>query len=177
VTPPPASEAAQGIAAAPAPDPAAAATPAPAPESQSALARVAAATEQAVERVKQIATDKAPTRDALPAELAEDGKQLLESESTRERRAAADAILAYRPKERVPSHTRLIAEFETSRSCKARKQVIAKMQEAGDARFLPPLQRMARAPKSGCGFLSLGDCYSCVRRDLGRAITALEALD
>ena len=162
---------------APASAPAAGAAARTATEEPQAFARVAATAKEVVEKVK-LAVEEMPTarssNDALPPELGDDGKQLLEGESVRERRAAADAILAYRPKERIPTHLRMIAEFETARSCKARKQLIAKMEQARDPRYLPPLNRMARAPKSGCGFLSLSDCYSCVRRDVNRAVTALE---
>jgi hypothetical protein len=52
--------------------------------------------------------------------------------------------------------------------------VIAQMQLAPDARYLKPLERMSHAPRSGCGFLSLSDCYSCVRPELRRAINAIE---
>ena len=142
-----------------------------------ALDRVAAAAERAVARVKQaVGAGPAPAAQPvqMPAVLAQDATDLIESDNARDRRSAADAILAFRPRESVLPHMLLIAEFETAHSCKSRKQVIAKMQLAPDARYLRPLERMAHSPRSGCGFLSLSDCYSCVRPELRRAINAIE---
>jgi hypothetical protein len=120
------------------------------------------------------AAPKAAPQPSIPKELTDDVTILLDADTARERRAAADKILAYEPRAMVFPHVILIAEFESARSCKDRKQIIGKMRAARDVRDLPPLQRLARAPRSGCGFLGLGDCYTCLRGDLRSAISAIE---
>ena len=71
-------------------------------------------------------------------------------------------------------HIRGIAELEVARTCKARKEAIAKMRKQGDRRYLVPLERLSSMPRSGCGFLDLSDCYSCIRTDLRVAIASIE---
>jgi hypothetical protein len=115
-----------------------------------------------------------PPKPTLPPELTKDVETLLEGKAPRERRAAAEKVRAYKPQERVFPYLLVIAELETARSCKARKQAIAKMELQGDVRYLPALRRLDRAPRSGCGFLSLADCLGCVRSDLRDALDALE---
>ena len=75
----------------------------------------------------------------------------------------------------MPQHLRVIAELESARGCKTRKLAIAKMRDQPDTRYLRTLQRLASSPRSGCGFLSLKDCYSCIRTDLNVAIEAITA--
>ena len=109
-----------------------------------------------------------------PEALAADVSAMLDSDSQRERRRAAEKILAHEPPSEIAQHLRVIAELEKARGCKPRKQAIATMKEQADIRYLPPLQRLARAPRSGCGFLNLSDCLSCVRGDLRSALEVIE---
>jgi hypothetical protein len=48
------------------------------------------------------------------------------------------------------------------------------MAALGDARCLDALRRYNDAGKTGCGFLSLEDCYGCIRSDLRKAVGVLE---
>jgi serine/threonine-protein kinase len=113
-------------------------------------------------------------RSEIPREIAPDVQIMLEGETFRERRSAAQRVLAYRPAERVPAHLRVIAELEGSRGCRTRQDAIAKMKQQGDLRYLPPLQRLSRASRSGCGFLGLSDCYSCIRGDVRDALDSIQ---
>ena len=54
---------------------------------------------------------------------------------------------------------------------------IAELAELNDGRTLPSLRRISDAPRTGCGFLGLSDCYGCVRGDLKDAISQLGAKD
>jgi len=128
---------------------------------------------KAAAEVVQKATPR-PREHAIPQEVAADVKLMLDGETFRERRNAAQRVLAFKPAERVPGHLRVIAELEGSRGCRTRQDAIAKMQQQRDVRYLPPLQRLARASRSGCGFLGLSDCYSCIRNDVRDAIDAIQ---
>jgi serine/threonine-protein kinase len=68
----------------------------------------------------------------------------------------------------------LVMEFRGASSCETKKSLLGRAKEQGDARLLASL-RTLQASK-GCGFLGLGDCWSCLRRDnaLGAAIAAIE---
>ena len=110
----------------------------------------------------------------MPESLRDETTALLEAESSRDRRDAGETILAHRPEDEVLPHIRGIAELEVARTCKARKEAIAKMRKQGDRRYLVPLERLSSMPRSGCGFLDLSDCYSCIRTDLRVAIASIE---
>jgi eukaryotic-like serine/threonine-protein kinase len=140
-------------------------------EKPSMIEKVVLAAADAVQ--KAAPKPKAPP--PYPAELEEDVKTLFEADAYRDRRAAADKIHAYVPAENIATYVRVVAELERARGCKPRKVAIGKMRTQPDARFLPTLQRYARASRSGCGFLSLSDCYACIRGDLRRAIDANQA--
>jgi eukaryotic-like serine/threonine-protein kinase len=68
----------------------------------------------------------------------------------------------------------LIVDFRAATGCEAKRALLSRAKEQGDARLLSSL-RSLQAPK-GCGFLGLGDCWSCMRRDnaLGATIAAIE---
>jgi tRNA A-37 threonylcarbamoyl transferase component Bud32 len=68
----------------------------------------------------------------------------------------------------------LVIEFRAASSCEAKKALLVRVKEQGDGRLLTSL-RTLQVPK-GCGFLGLGDCWTCMRRDnaLGAAIAAIE---
>jgi serine/threonine-protein kinase len=132
------------------------------------------AVRDAVAAVAKPAPPPAPPKPTLPTELTKDVETLLEGKGARERRAAAEKVLAYKPQERVFPYLLVIAELEGTRGCKPRKQALAKMELQGDVRYLPTLRRLERTPRSGCGFLGLSDCLSCIRSDLQETIDALE---
>ncbi|RYE83783.1 MAG: hypothetical protein EOO75_18915 [Myxococcales bacterium] len=48
-------------------------------------------------------------------------------------------------------------------SCETRRAGAQLALEAGDKRAVPLLQRLVA--KKGCGFLSMQDCWPCLRRD------------
>lgn len=126
-----------------------------------------------VDAVKK-ATPLPKPKPLYPDELEDDVQTMLEGEGYRARRRAAEKVLAYEPKDEVAAHLRVIAQLETSRGCKPRKEAIAKMKEQRDPRYLPSLQRYAQTSRSGCGFLNLSDCYGCIRGDLHEAIDAIQ---
>jgi hypothetical protein len=68
----------------------------------------------------------------------------------------------------------LVIEFRAATSCESKKALLVRAKEQGDGRLLTSL-RTLQVPK-GCGFLGLGDCWSCMRRDnaLGAAMAAIE---
>jgi hypothetical protein len=114
-----------------------------------------------------------PPKPAIPAEVAEPVKTMQESQRTSERRKAALKVLAYKGK--LPAHIKAIATLEEARTCRERKEAIAAIITLNDARCLDTVRRYADAGKTGCGFLSLEDCYSCIRSDLRKAVSSLEA--
>jgi serine/threonine-protein kinase len=77
-------------------------------------------------------------------------------------------------KARMSPQLALVIEFRGASSCEAKKALLGRAKEQGDGRLLTSL-RALQTPK-GCGFLGLGDCWACMRRDnaLGAAIAAIE---
>jgi serine/threonine-protein kinase len=77
-------------------------------------------------------------------------------------------------KARMSPQLALVIEFRAASSCEAKKALLGRAKEQGDGRLLTSL-RALQTPK-GCGFLGLGDCWSCMRRDntLGAAMAAIE---
>jgi serine/threonine-protein kinase len=54
-------------------------------------------------------------------------------------------------------------DLRAATRCEARKGVLPRAKEIGDARALPLLRPLLAA--KGCGFLKLGDCQPCLHRD------------
>ena len=77
-------------------------------------------------------------------------------------------------KARMSPQLALVVEFRGASGCEAKKALLGRAKEQGDGRLLTSL-RALQAPK-GCGFLGLGDCWTCMRRDnaLGAAIAGIE---
>ncbi|HMJ53613.1 MAG TPA: serine/threonine-protein kinase [Polyangiaceae bacterium] len=77
-------------------------------------------------------------------------------------------------KARMSPALALVIEFRAATSCESKKALLVRAKEQGDGRLLASL-RTLQIPK-GCGFLGLGDCWSCMRRDnaLGAAMAAIE---
>ena len=141
---------------------AAAAKPEPPTEEPSAIEKVVDAGEKVL-----------PGGPKVPDELVGPVDTMLHGNTIRARRRAAKRVLAYKPKGEVPLYLRNIAAFETARGCKTRKAAIRSMTKKPHPEYLEPLWRMRRAPKTGCGFLSLSDCYACVRPNLRSAISKI----
>jgi len=129
---------------------------------------------QAAADVVHKAAPKLKPAPAFPPELATDVKIMLDAESPRDRRSAAEKVLAHQPPTAIAAHLRTIAELEKARGCKTRKQAIETMKREADLRYIQPLQRLSRSPRSGCGFLNLADCLSCIRGDLREAIDEIQ---
>jgi hypothetical protein len=65
-------------------------------------------------------------------------------------------------------------DLRAARDCKAKKELLGRVKDNGDARLLPVLKPMKK--ETGCGFLGTKDCYFCMRKDddLDDAISAIE---
>jgi hypothetical protein len=69
----------------------------------------------------------------------------------------------------------VLLDFKSANGCTARKELLDRVKEAGDARLLATLRKMSK-DRRGCGFLSRSDCWGCMRGGpLDDAIAALEA--
>jgi serine/threonine-protein kinase len=121
---------------------------------------------------KAVTTPAEPAKLVIPAELEEPVKTMQESTRSTERRKAALRVLAYKGK--LPPHIKAIAQLEEARTCRERKDAIAGIVSLKDTRCLDSLRRYNDAGRTGCGFLSLEDCYGCIRTDLRKAVSALE---
>lgn len=121
---------------------------------------------------KVVAAPGEAVKPAIPEELAEPVKTMQESTRSTERRKAAQRVLAYKGK--IPPHIKAIAVLEEARTCRERKEAINAMVALKDTRCLDALRRYNDAGRTGCGFLSLEDCYGCIRGDLKKAVAALE---
>ncbi|HKO92139.1 MAG TPA: hypothetical protein VJU61_13340, partial [Polyangiaceae bacterium] len=67
---------------------------------------------------------------------------------------------------------KIALSLRDTKGCTALRELLPKAKAEGDERSLGPLKRLQS--KSGCGFLNLEDCYSCLRSDAGleQAISA-----
>ncbi len=74
---------------------------------------------------------------------------------------------------RVDATQRGIMALAAARSCEAKRPVVEALGRDGDERALPALRRIPTG--SGCGFLSLGTCNSCMNGAVGQAIRAIES--
>lgn len=64
-------------------------------------------------------------------------------------------------------------DLRQAKSCPAKKSLMARAEEHGDARALAILRPLTST--TGCGFVNKGDCFSCLRDgSLARAIKAIE---
>jgi eukaryotic-like serine/threonine-protein kinase len=115
---------------------------------------------------------KQPER-TIPEEIEEAADTMLHATRRSDRRAAAKKVLEYQPAERVVQYILDIAALENARGCQDLKKAIGDLGGKPDLRTLPTLHRLSDAPKTGCGFLGLEDCYSCARKVLREAIIAI----
>ena len=110
----------------------------------------------------------------IPAGLTEAVQVLLRSSDRKARKAAVEAVLAHEPKEAVALYARNIAWLDRAGSCEAKKTVLKKITKTGDARALPALQLLSKAPRKGCGIFDQEDCLECLRELLAKTIGQLE---
>jgi hypothetical protein len=77
-------------------------------------------------------------------------------------------------KSRMSPALAVALEMRTTNGCEAKRALLSRAKDQGDARVLGTL-RTYLAPR-GCGFLGLSDCWPCMRRDgaLGATIAAIE---
>lgn len=106
------------------------------------------------------------TEPAVPGELEPQVRVLLQSTRYRERRQAARTILQHRPKDALPEWLVIVAELEAATRCQGKRQLLKRFATLADPRTRPSLERLARTPERGCGFLNLADCYDCLRSEL-----------
>ena len=88
--------------------------------------------------------------------------QLLENENRNARRRAAEWIQS-QPEALIPKFVREASRLEASRRCADQRDAIEALVEIGEPSTRRSIERFARAPRRGCGFLGLGDCYRCIR--------------
>ena len=74
-----------------------------------------------------------------------------------------------------PRYARLVSVLTLARTCDARRAQIETIAALGDPRALPALERIADAPRTGCGRRSREDCYACVRAAVTDAMAQLGA--
>ncbi|MET0284360.1 MAG: serine/threonine-protein kinase [Polyangiales bacterium] len=107
----------------------------------------------------------------LPPVFEEPARALLESRTVKERRAVAKRLVRSTG---VPAYLSLLADLELTNRCTERKEIVAEMRKQLDPRVLPALERLADQPRTGCPPFRLGDCLSCMRRDLDQTIGVLQ---
>ena len=73
-----------------------------------------------------------------------------------------------------PWQTTAMELLGTGKNCERVKKLVGELEASGAAGALPALERTARRPREGCGFLNKQDCYKCVRGDLKEAIETLK---
>ena len=117
-----------------------------------------------------------PIPDAIPAALSQAHADVLLSESRRDRRRAAQTILAHEPRDDVPEFLVVVAELERATTCNRKKPHVERLGELGDPRALPALERLDASPRNGCRRLfQRFDCYGCMRDALKTSIEALRS--
>ncbi len=87
---------------------------------------------------------------------------------------ASKALLRPDVKANASPAASVLLDLRTAKNCEARRELLERAKEHGDARILPMLKQLKNA--RGCGFMGVRDCYPCLRKDdsLEEAITAVE---
>ncbi len=140
------------------------ATEAPAAETTAPSSLIPAPIRPIVEAAKSVRAN---------VELERAYSELVSSEDPAARKAAAERLAAHQPAEDVSAVARAASELELARTCGDRRIALQTLGEIGDASVLPALERLAAAPRRGCGFLSTKDCHRCLRDDLASVIERL----
>lgn len=122
------------------------------------------------------AAETRPEEPIAPA-IAEDVDTLLGSDRRKDRDLAAQRIVEYAATsgEVIPAYIARVAALQAARGCPAKKAALAELVAVHDPRVVPVLHRLARSPKYGCGDAHEQDCLSCMRDELGQALTVLGA--
>jgi serine/threonine-protein kinase len=110
---------------------------------------------------------------AIPPEIARDVSTLLENERREAREAAARRLRRATPAD-APPFVAAVVDLELAERCPERRRAVRQIAAIGDPRALPALERLDRN-RRGCGFLGMGDCHGCLRRDLRIALRRLRA--
>lgn len=90
------------------------------------------------------------------------------------RKRALDVLMDTGRIDLLERWNQLSVEMNHTKGCVARRPIIEKIVKEGDPRGVEILEKFAKKPTRGCGFLNLEDCYSCMRNDLKKAIKTLE---
>jgi eukaryotic-like serine/threonine-protein kinase len=106
----------------------------------------------------------------VQSDLQEALDHLLNARAANSRRTAAKWLLKV---PNLPQYIALMADLELNGRCADKKEVLERMRTLGDPRVLPALQRLADAPRRGCGFFRMNDCHACLRRELDPIIEGL----
>jgi hypothetical protein len=106
-------------------------------------------------------------------------KQPAIGEATDERRAVLDELVPLQQEdfrgllEAMPEWLRQPLRVVAAADCTTRKAVLAEVLARPDGRMAPYLRRFKA--ESGCGILGMQDCWSCERRDIRAALSAVDA--
>jgi serine/threonine-protein kinase len=75
---------------------------------------------------------------------------------------------------RASPATRVALELRSAKTCEAKRALLPEVEREGGSRALAQLKSLNQT--QGCGFLELGDCWPCLRKDntLRDTITAVE---
>ena len=116
-------------------------------------------------------TRPAPKQQTVPPEVKQHIDTLLHAKHNQRQKAAT--WIQHHYSDHVPAYAHAVAKLELARGCKNRRSALKTIRELGDPKALPAVQRLHRAPKDGCGFLSLSDCHECIRAELRKTMSAL----
>lgn len=114
-----------------------------------------------------------PAPRPIPEALQSPVKTMLGAKRARARRTAARTVLNFESQEDVPEHIVAIARLEAANTCSRRRKALEGLAKLADVRTRPSVERYKSAPRRGCGFLGLSDCYSCIRTDVRDTLKAL----
>jgi serine/threonine protein kinase len=119
-------------------------------------------------------TPEPPAKGSVAERLQRDVQEaldnLLNSRAANARRTAAKWL---KRTPNVPRHVVLMADLELNTRCADKKEVVDQMRTLLDPRVLPALEKLAEAPRRGCGFFRMYDCNGCLRRELDQTIGVL----
>ncbi|QQR89587.1 MAG: serine/threonine protein kinase [Myxococcales bacterium] len=110
----------------------------------------------------------------VPEEVKQHVETMMTHSRKVQRRQAARWLLDHKPVEEIPSYALAVAEFELAKQCRLQRQAIERIVETDERKALPALERVKKAPRSGCGFLGIEDCYKCIRKVVATAIKTLD---
>ena len=101
-------------------------------------------------------------------------RQLLNSSSSSDRRAAARALLA--SGDELPAWVRAVAEYEGASGCTQRRTAVDGIVAVRHPSATAALERTVNASRRGCGTFGARDCYSCFRPAAERGLRTLQGL-